>query len=346
MANLFSRHSLLVQTTFSEVKRQAFEQPFVLIGSPGSVGEREVKGRRFLYRQFYDAQGKKAAEYIGSADDDDARARSEAIRAQIVTAKALVDDVRMLARQGYVRADSRASAVLGAIANRNLFRAGAVLVGSHAYGSLLNELGVKAAGFATEDVDIARGESLEVAGDHDFATILAESTVPLRPVPPFDRRGRATSYKVPGRDRFRVDLLVPARGQEVTTRAVPELGAYAAALPYLAYLLEQPIEAVVLGRESVVPVRVPSPERFAWHKMLVSQMRTSTTEKRGKDIQQAGTLVAVLAADAPQSLEESFAALPRSAKSKVRSGAALVRRNLEVSGEERGVELLGQLASA
>ena len=38
----------------------------------------------------------------------------------------------------------------------------------------------------------------------------------------------------------------------------------------LEYLLKQPIEAVVPGREGVVAVRVPRPERFAWHKMLVS----------------------------------------------------------------------------
>jgi hypothetical protein len=340
MARLFSRHPLALQTAFSEVKRHALEQPFALVGSPGSVGVREVKGRRFLYRQFYDAQGKKAADYLGPLDDVAVTARAQTIRDRIDATNAIVKDVRMLAHQGYVRADSRTCAVLGAFANRGLFRAGAVLVGSHGYGALINDLGVRAAAFSTEDVDLARDAPLQITGDNDFAAILADSTVALTPVPGFDRGAPSTSYKAPGRDRFRVDLLVPARGREVTTRAVPELRAHAAALPYLDYLLEEPIDAVVLGREGVVAVCVPRPERFAWHKMLVSQMRASTSEKRGKDIQQASTLFAVLAEDAPDALQDAFAALPRSARTKARAGAALVRRQLEASGEERGVEVL------
>jgi len=37
---MFSRHPMLLQTAFSELKRQASEQPFLLVGTPGSVGTR------------------------------------------------------------------------------------------------------------------------------------------------------------------------------------------------------------------------------------------------------------------------------------------------------------------
>ena len=346
MPHLFSRHPLLLQTAFSELKRQASEQSFVLVGTPGSVGTRAVNGRQFLYRQFYDAEGKKAAQYIGSAEDRQAALRAEAIGAQIMLTKALVKDARLLTERGYVRTDARTNAIVAVLSNRGLFRAGAVLVGSHAYGALLNDLGVRAAAFATEDVDIARGDRLELAlaeGD-DFATMLADSTVPLSPVPGFDRKTPTTSYKAPGKDRLRVDLLVPSTSGEVSTRAVPELGAHATALPHLRYLLTGAHEAVLLGREGVIPVRVPRPEAFAWHKMLVSQLRTATSEKRAKDILQAAVLFAVLAEDAPDALEAAFAAVPRTARTATRSGARLVLAQLSKIGHERASELMQELA--
>lgn len=173
--------------------------------------------------------------------------------------------------------------------------------------------------------------------------MLADSTVPLFPVPGLDRRTPPTSYKAGGTERLRVDLLVPARGREVTIRPVPELKAYATALPYLGYLLADPIDAVLMGRENIVAVRVPRPETFAWHKMLVSQLRTTTSEKRPKDILQASVLFSVLAEDAADTLESAFAALPRGVKTTTRRGARLVLQQLDASGHERAAELMRDL---
>jgi hypothetical protein len=341
---LFSRHPFVLQTSFAEIKRQAAEQRSVSIGSPGSVGIREVNGRRFYYRQFYDAEGKKAAEYIGRVGEAKAEARALGIRERISSSTSLARDVRILVQQGYVRADPRASAILGALANRGLFRAGAVLVGSHAYGALLNELGVRAAGFSTEDVDVARGKQLEVAGGRSFHEILAESTVRLLPVPGLRRGDPTTSYKARGSDRLRVDLLAPARGREVTIVAAPELRAHATALPYLGYLLEAPFDGVVLGRENVVPIRIPRAERFAWHKMLVSQTRSATSEKRNKDLLQASVLFAALVEDAPGAVEVARADLPRgTARSTAMTGAKAVLRILESAGHVRAAEAMGDL---
>ncbi len=137
----------------------------------------------------------------------------------------------------------RAAAVLAALANRGLFRGGAVLAGSHAHGVLMNELGVRGPAFRTEDVDVGRGKPLALAlgPEESFETVLAESFVPLLRVPALGRNKPSTSFKARGADAFRVDLLAPARGTELATLAVPELRAHAAALPYLAYLLREPL---------------------------------------------------------------------------------------------------------
>jgi len=219
-----------------------------------------------------------------------------------------------------------------------------VLIGSHAYGTLLNELGVRAEAFFTEDVDIARDRPLPISIGHEgsFETMLVDSSVELFPVPGLDRKAPATSFKAKGADRLRVDLLVPTEGRDVTTREVPELRAHATALPYLAYLLSDPIDAVVLGREGSVLVKVPRPEAFAWHKMLASQLRGATREKRSKDIRQAATVFAVLAEDAPDALESAFAALPRGGKTKTRVAARQVLALLESGGHHRAAATLKQ----
>jgi hypothetical protein len=345
MPALFSRHPLVLQTAYAELKRLAMEQEFLLVGTPGSVGVRVVAGREFLYRQFYDAQGRKAAEYIGSVGDPEALRRAEAVRGQIAIANGLAREARHLARLGYVRADGRIGAILAALANHGLFRAGITLVGSHAYGALLNDLGVAAAAFRTEDVDIARDRRLKLAlpEEQGLLDILRASTVPLNPIPGLGRNP-STSYKPPGLDRLHVDLLVPTAGTEPGIREVPELGAHATGLPHLGYLLNDPVDTVVMARDGAIPVRVPRAERFAWHKMLVSQLRGATSEKRAKDVVQAATLVAVLAEDAPDDLALAHAALPRGTRKRAAAGARQVIESLSASGCERAVEVLRTLA--
>lgn len=170
-----------------------------------------------------------------------------------------------------------------------------------------------------------------------------ESLVPLSPVLGFDRKAPPTTWKAPGRDGLRVDLLVPAVGKDVGVRAVPELSTHATALPHLDYLLVDPVDAVLLGREAVVPLRVPQPGRFVWHKMLVSQLRTSTSDKRNKDLHQASVLFAVQAVREPEALAEAFHAIPD--QKRTRKASSRVRALLEEEGHEQAVELLEDLGA-
>jgi hypothetical protein len=339
---LFTRHSLALQAIYSDLKRMAQEQPFLLTGTPGSVGVREESGRSYYYRQFYDAEGSKAAEYIGPVGDTKAEQRVEAFRHAIELAQALIKDARPLTQAGYVRADKRTVAILASFANHSLFVAGALVVGSHAYGALLNELGVRAASVGTEDIDLARDQRLRaefVGANASFEAILAESRVPLAPAPRFGRREPSTSYTAKHGGKLKVDLLVPASGDEVSIKPVPELKAYAEAMPHLRQLLSEPADAVVLGRDGIVPIRVPRPEAFAWHKVRVAQLR-SMIDKRRKDMSQAAVLLAVLAEDAPDALTDAFDALSVTGKAKTRSAARPVIEILRHAGHEMAVEVV------
>ncbi len=62
--------------------------------------------------------------------------------------------------------------------------------------------------------------------------------------------------------------------------AVRELRTHAMGLPHLRYLVAETVEGLAMGRHGVVPGRIPRPERLALHKMLVSQLRAATSDKR------------------------------------------------------------------
>lgn len=346
MGRLFTNHLPALQVAFSDAKRIALEQPVLLSGTAGSVTTRIVNGRSFLYRQYYDATGRKAADYIGAVDDPAASARANTVRERIEVANELLATARMLARSGYVRVDARTDAIVAAIANNGLFRAGGMVVGSHAYGALVNDLGARTAGYATEDIDVARDRVLDLSAVTErksFAAVLADSGIPLLPVPQLDRKKPSTSYKPAGADRLRIDLLVPTGGEEVKVLEVRELAAHATALPHLRYVLEEPIDTVILGRSSVVPVKVPRPERLAWHKMLVSELRGAANDKKAKDREQAAVLFAILTEQEPGALEAAFAEIPRPARRRTLAAARLVLDRLRETGHERAADLLQEL---
>ena len=274
MATLFTKQPMALQTAFAELKRQSLEQGVLLVGTPGSVVLRTNAGRRFLYRDYYGPAGKKAGDYIGPQEDPAARSAADEVRERIALANGLLGEAALLVQHGYVRVEARTNAILAALANNGVFRAGALLVGSHAYGALLNELGARAAATGTEDVDVARGRRLSLsAGAKSFEEMLRDSRVPLFPVPQLDRKMPPTSFKPPGRDRLRVDLLMPTDGEGVRTLFAPELDAHATGLPWLRYITDESRPGLVIGRSAMVPVNLPRPERLALHKMLVSQIR-------------------------------------------------------------------------
>src|SRR4051812_29087785 len=110
MAALFTKQPLALQTAYAELKRQAFEQPELLIGTPGSVVVRTNAGRRFFYRDSYDPNGKKAGDYIGPELGAAAASSAAAVREQIAFANGLLEEASLLVQNGYVRVEPRTNA--------------------------------------------------------------------------------------------------------------------------------------------------------------------------------------------------------------------------------------------
>lgn len=327
---LFRRHDAAAQAKYQETKQLARSQARVLAGTPGSLKQRTQSGNRYWVRSFATADGRQTDEYLGPVASVD-KAKVEQFRRDIELARALASASAALRLFGYQRIDRKPAAVLQVLFNRGLIGAGLTLVGSHAYGALLNELGIMAPGYRTQDVDLARAQPLSVAlpAGTSLESLLEETGLAFVPVPGMPTRKPSVSFKLPGAETLAVDLLVPGKkaGEVV---AVAELNAHAQAIPLLDFLIEEPIEAVALSPNQVIPVRVPSPERFLLHKLFSSQSRSpGERDKIRKDLHQAAVLAAAVEEETPGSVRDAFRAMPKPAKTPIKRGSLAASRLLD-----------------
>lgn len=103
-----------------------------------------------------------------------------------------------------------------------------------------------------------------------------------------------------------VDFLAPRMKQEGDVLLLEPLSVYAQALSFLNFLIADPIPAIALYRSGVL-VQIPRPERYAVHKLILSQRRNQGSEaKARKDLAQADMLIRILANDRPYELSEAF----------------------------------------
>ena len=300
---------LTAQTTYSDLLARLQDDSIaVLEGTPTS---RQRGGRSYWYLQR--RAGDKVLEtYIGS-DSPELRERIERTRKAAQDSKARERErgklVRMLRQAGYPTTDAQTGKVLYALARTGAFRLRAVLVGSHAFNCYPAVLGrpLPTMFARTEDIDVAQSQPISIALDDaltpDFEAVLQtiESFTP-RPSP----RDYAKASARRGESGAVVELLTTRNKPEEGLVELPALGAYAQPLPFMDYLIHQPMPAALLYRYGVL-VNVPQPARYAVHKMIVAARRLAKdTDKVAKDIAQAADLIEVLADHQPEELEAAL----------------------------------------
>lgn len=342
---LFVRHSRALSLELADIENFALQQNEVFLGTAGSVITRtNASGFAYFAHKYLDGDRKHRESYLaGPVGSDDAEATAKALRERIAEVKDLVSTLRMLGREGFNLVDAKTYSTIAVLHNHGVFEAGGMLIGSHAYGVILNRMGVRATPYTTEDIDIARREALafKKLPDQGLLQILRESGVDFVEVPSLNRKEPATSFKQKGKGRFHVDLLVPSPNETFPTVAVPELQAHATALPYLGYLLKESQTSVVMAREGCCSVRIPIPERFAVHKLVVSQLRTGREAKSIKDIEQASVLCAALAELFPGAIEDAVEALSSKMTKHFRKSLPSTRKLLENAAPLAWAELSG-----
>ena len=294
----------------------------------GSFTSKKIKGNTYWYLQR--SEGSKLRQiYLGPDSPELHRWMDKAARTREISKPDRIARVRlgkMLASGGASAEPASVLKVLKLLAESRVFHLGGVLIGTLAFRAYANVLGVRfqRAALQTQDVDIAHDRAIGVAlarntSSVELDKIIDRSGLNLHPVPPLDRKQPSTSFKVRGRD-LRVDFLTPMAGRETSKATfLPAFGLSAKPLRFLDYLIKDPIQAIVLGSD-VVLVNIPSPARFALHKLWISAQRPAAFQAKAiKDRIQAEQLIEVLIDDRPDDLREAWEVLPRNVGRSIRS---------------------------
>src|SRR6266568_3889383 len=146
-----------LRTAYAQAKELALAQHQVSLTTPGSLQVERRGERRFVYRYRYDVSGERVREYLGPEGDEATLTKVAEANAEIGDAQTIGDYSRDLRRLGFYSADNSTLVTVASLFNAGIFTGGGLLVGTHAFGVLLNDLGVRASPFPlTEDVDLAR----------------------------------------------------------------------------------------------------------------------------------------------------------------------------------------------
>lgn len=332
MSQLYSNFPTTFHTEFENLSQWAHTQETIHIGTPGRIEARLRGSDTFFYHRFYDANSKLSEKYIGGpAGTPEADIAHQNALDRISSSDMVVRSVRELRKLGFAVIEDKAGATLAALHNHDLFAHGLTLIGSHAYGAILNKLGIKAAHYLTEDIDAVRAKPLNLATTPHLSLleILQTSGLPfIKAKSGLKPNSKSETYKLPGKEKLLVDLLV--NGVDVGTPIlIPELSAYAQAVPHLDYLVNARLESVVLSKNFAIPVYTPDPARFAIHKLFSAISRVNQSAKSDKDILQAATLICAMEEKYPGEIEEAFQVFPKSGKKMMLKG---LERVIQVVG--------------
>lgn len=316
MATLFTDLPLTAQTTYAQLLDAALSaEHFRSVADlPGSFAAKTVKGHRYWYYQFTEPSGKLRQLFVGP--DNEAVRKLTERRTEPSASEPLIPLARAAIALGCTPILPRHYKVISRLAEYGFFRAGGVLVGTHAFLAYGNMLGVRWGDVSrTQDIDFAHaGKSIALALPGDIEVKLESAIESLQmgflPISGLTGRGGAT-YLIPQEPDFRLDFLTTMHRGGSTPFRHPQLHIQLQPLKFMEFSLEQVQQAVLFGQDgSAVMVNIPHPARYALHKLLVFGEREGAfATKSTKDLHQAASLIAYCRERRPWEIEEAWADL-------------------------------------
>jgi hypothetical protein len=309
-------HGPATQTLYAQLFEATAAYDIDLVGGfgQGFAVERAVRKRTYLYWQMRDVAGHLRQVYLGPALDLRAQALRESLEQYKERRRPILADLQRLSA-AYVASGGATHlgghfAIVDALARAGLFRAGALLVGSHAFVSIGAALGVTWSGdtVATAAVDISRDAFVTIACESlhpiDVPGVLKQVDPTFFLVPELDLKAPSSSMMSRSRG-VKVDLLTTAKSpRDARPRLIAPLGLAAQPLRYMDYLVRDEVaRGLFIGAHAIV-VNIPHAGRFALHKLAVSMRRADgpASIKAEKDRRQAEALILALAERQPGAL--------------------------------------------
>lgn len=324
------RHSQVAAAAYHDLVSLLLDEK--VSGITGTPTLRQRNGRSYWYDRFRIGNETKEV-YLGedTAGLQERIARHKIIKSEIANAqKERSRLVRLLRGERFRGLDASFGSLVGAFAKMGVFRLGGVLVGTTAFRLYEGELGIRMSiddVAMTVDIDIASFEKLSLAiGEtvsHPIEDVFQQFS--FAPLPSLG--GESTWRWRQTDNQTMVEFLTPSFDAEEGVRRLPALGVGVQSLHYLNYLIGEPIFAAAVYRDGVL-VRIPRPESYAIHKLIVADRRAHGPDslKARKDLLQSERLIEVLAEDRPGDLQDAYTdAMSRGSRWRQRMEASITR---------------------
>lgn len=308
----YSDLSLTAQTAYAQLLDAALASEHMrsVADLSGSFAPKAVKGHKYWYFQYTEPSGQLRQIFVGP---DNAAVKSLIERkSQASAMAALTALARSAVALGCTDVLPRHLRVIRRLSEYGFFRAGGVLVGTHAFLAFGNMLGVAWSDASrTQDIDFAHaGKNLALALPADIEVHTHEAIQSLEmgflPISGLSSKAGA-AYLNPREPDFRLDFLTTLHRGGEEPYEHPQLHVMLQPLKFMEFSLENVQQAVVFGAEGAVVVNVPHPARYALHKLLVYGERSgSFAAKANKDIVQSGCLLSLMKSHRAWEVEEAW----------------------------------------
>lgn len=276
----------------------------------GSFARKRVKGKTYWYFQYTELSGKLRQVYVGPDSQRlhaliDDQANSPAGSALELLARS----AGALGCQEFLPAHFR---VVQRLAEYGFFKAGGVLVGTHAFLVYGNMLGTRwGDADRTQDMDFAHaGKQLAIAlpTTIEIDTRAAVESLQMGLLPMVSSDGKTGgSYLNPRDPDFQLDFLTPLHRGGDEPFVHPQLGITLQPLKFMEYALEDVQQAAVFAASGASLVNVPHPARYALHKLIVAGERPAARAvKANKDLRQSAALLAWFHENAKWQIDEAW----------------------------------------
>ena len=258
----------------------------------GSLVVKTVRGRQYWYVQRKEGR-KYSYTYLGPAGRRDVEEKVKRLReardAAKIESRREKEFTALLRRLGVVPVSGLAEEVLYRLSRAEVIYGKGMVFGTVAFLAYQIMLGFSALRRAgrTADIDLVRPEILSLTGDAlSLADALEDLWVEFVPEAPPEE---TVPYRLAHPSGLKIEVFIAPKGPPGKIIPPPHSGykeTGSLELAYLGYLTENPVSTCLLGSRHLIPVTVPAPERFVWHKLLTATRRREM-EKQQKDVTQA-----------------------------------------------------------
>jgi hypothetical protein len=289
---------LAIQTVFSDLEQRVHDADFSEQFDPSGTFKRMKRYNKIYWYWTYRDGQKVINKYVGPVTDKQITDRVKRFSELKHDYDARRNIVRSLVAAGLPASDHMSGEIILAMCHGGFFRLRGILIGTAAYQCYSGILGVRlpAQIIKTQDADFAQFFAISNKIDDVMPSVLdiLRTVDPtFRPVPHISGEPGSTAFI--NDSKYKVEFLTPNRGSadyEGKPAKMKALGgASAEPLRFLDFLIRDPIRSVILHGGGV-PVTIPTPERYAVHKLIVAERRVAHfTSKIDKDISQSAQLI-------------------------------------------------------